>query len=201
MVLWLNNKINGPLITKHHIKPIVAMDKKPRFVIQNNAICAVNGHSIELPELSIPEYNETARGNRRYLVHETYLKCLPGILKNGLSRMSRNNIHLSMETGRVGLQRKQKPNMIIYVDVILAKRHGLHFLNCSNDVIMCPGDKRRFISPYFFHEMRNKNTGGLLNFHNMCRRGCLPGIPKNGLSRMSRNNIHLSMETVEGAEH
>jgi len=74
------------------------MDKKARF-----AICAVIGHSIELPELNIPEYNEKAQGNQRYFVHETKLKCLPGILKDEISRMSRNNIHLSMETGCAGL--------------------------------------------------------------------------------------------------
>jgi len=147
MVLWLNKKTDGQTpITKHHFERIVAMDKKARFGIRNNAICAVNGHSIELPDLTIPECNETARGHRQYLVHETYLKCLPGILKDGLSRMSRNNIHLSMETGRAGLQRKQKPNLVIYVDVTLAKRHGYH------------------ISPYFFHGIRNKNTGELISF-------------------------------------
>jgi len=119
---------------------------------------------MELPELSIPEYDETARGNKRFLVHETYVKYLPAILKDGLSRMSRNNIHLSMETGRAGLQRKQKSNLSIYIDVTLANRHGLRFLHCSNDVIMCPSDKRGFISPFFFHEIRNKNTGGLIAF-------------------------------------
>jgi len=29
---------------------------------------------------------------------------------------------------------------------------------------MCPGDKRGFIAPFFFHEIRNKNTGGLIAF-------------------------------------
>jgi len=132
------------------------MEKKARFAILKDAICAVNGHSIDLPEMTIPEYNETTRGHKRYLDHETYFKCLPAILKDGISRMSRNNVHFSMETGRAGLQRKQKPNVSIYIDVTLAKRHGLHFLHCSNYIIMCPGNKRGFISPYFFQEIRNK---------------------------------------------
>jgi len=50
------------------------MDKRARFVLRSNAICAVNGHNMELPELSMPEYDETARGNKRFLVHETYVK-------------------------------------------------------------------------------------------------------------------------------
>jgi len=140
------------------------MDEKSRFHLKNNAICAVNGHSIDLPELAILEYNETGKGNKRFLVHETYMKCLPSILKDGLSRMSRNNIHFSMQIGRAGLQRKQKPNIAIYVDVTLAKRHGLRFLHCSNDVIMCPGDKRGFISSFFFYEIRKTTTGELISF-------------------------------------
>jgi len=55
--------------------------------------------------------------------------------------MSRNNMYLSMETKGAGLQRKEKTNLVIYIDLTLAKRHGLHFFHCSNDVIMCPGDK------------------------------------------------------------
>jgi len=69
-----------------------------------------------------------------------------------------------METGRAGLQRKLKPNRVIYIDVTLAKQHGLRFLHCSNDVIMYPGDKSGFMSPFFFHEIRNKNTGDLIAF-------------------------------------
>jgi len=119
---------------------------------------------MELPELSIPEYDETIRGNRRFLAHETYMKYLPAFLKDGLSRMSRNNIHFSMEAGRAGLQRKLKLKIVIYIDVTVAKQYGLRFLHCSNDVIMCPGDKQGFMSTFFFHEIRNKNTGDLIAF-------------------------------------
>jgi len=61
MILLLNKKTDEQQpITKHRIERIVAMDKNARFVIKNNAICAVNGHNIELQDLTIPEYNETA---------------------------------------------------------------------------------------------------------------------------------------------
>jgi len=68
MILWLNKGTNGSLITKHHINRIMAMDKKARFVLRNHAIIAVNIR-MELPELLIPEYDETARGNKRFLVY------------------------------------------------------------------------------------------------------------------------------------
>jgi len=100
IIQWLNKGRYGPPLTKRHVDRIVAMDEKSRFHLKNHVICAVNGHSMELPELAIPEYNETGRGHKRFLVHETYIKYLPSILRDGLSRMSRNNIHFSMETGR-----------------------------------------------------------------------------------------------------
>jgi len=55
MIKWLNKGTNVLSITKHHIHRIVAMDKKGMFILKNHAICAVNGHSMELPELSISE--------------------------------------------------------------------------------------------------------------------------------------------------
>jgi len=119
------------------IRRLVASDLKGRFSILGDTIGAVNGHSMELPKLSIPDYNEKLGCKKRYLVHETYLKCLPAIVAIGLSRIDQDNIHHSMTTGRARLQRKRKPNIGIYIDVTKAKTYGLKFLHCSYDVIMC----------------------------------------------------------------
>jgi len=40
------------------------------------------------------EYREDKKGNKRYIVHETYMKYLQKILKEGLSRMERNHVYL-----------------------------------------------------------------------------------------------------------
>jgi len=69
------------------------------YTILDGNICAVNGHSMSLPLMTFPIYNENIRGHKHYLVHETYFKCLPAILEHGLSRMGRNNVHLSMKIG------------------------------------------------------------------------------------------------------
>jgi len=74
--------------------------------------------------MTFEPYNHKIGGHPRYLVHETYMKWLPAILKEGLNRMSRNHVHLSMQTGKVGLQRKSKPTVVIYVDVIRATEYG-----------------------------------------------------------------------------
>jgi len=69
-----------------------------------------------------------------------------------------------MQTGKAGLQRKSKPTIAIYVDVVRAREYGLEFLHCANDVIMCTGDKKGVISPYFFERIQNIQTGALLEF-------------------------------------
>jgi len=92
------------------------------------------------------------------------MKCLPAILKEGLNRMARNHVHLSMQTGKVGLQRKSKPTKAIYVDVVRATEHGLVFQHCVNDVIMCSGDRNGLISPYFFESIQNTQTGAPIEF-------------------------------------
>jgi len=134
------------------------------LTIKEDAICAVNGHSIALPDLSIPDHDEKISGNKRFLIHETYFKCLPAIQDSGLSKMGRNNIHLGFVTGKAGLQKKQKTNIGIYVEVTKAKRFGLRLLHCANDVVMCPGNQTSFISPHFFHEIWNTSTRDLIEF-------------------------------------
>jgi len=163
LIKWLYKDLHV-ILDQEDIKELVSKDLKGRYQLLDDEICAVNGHSIELPELFIPEYNENLRTTRRYLIHETYSKSLPAIFEKGLSRMGHNNVHLSMQTGHAGLQRKHKPNIGIYVDVKRCKTMCLKFFHCVNDVIMCPGDLDGFISPYFFHKIRNIQTGALIEF-------------------------------------
>jgi len=171
---------------------LVGNDLKSMFLIKDNMICAVNGHSMALPDLIIPEYNEKLGSNRRYLVHETYSRWLPAILKKGLSRVGRNNVHLSMATGRAGLQRRRKPNLGIYIDITKAKLHGLRFLHCTNDVIMCPGDQMGVISPYFFHEIGNATTGELVEIER-------PAAPVPVVELPGRVVEEISLAPPEGA--
>jgi len=103
------------------IKRLAAKDLKGRFTVLNDSIRADDDRSMDLPELPFPEYDETLGGNPRYLVHETYSKCLPAILEEGVSRMARNNIHMSNTRGYAGLQRRRKPNISITINVTKRK--------------------------------------------------------------------------------
>jgi len=169
LIKWLYEDI-AVHVTGADIAVIVRRDCKARYNIVNGEICAVNGHSLSLPLMTFETYDHRIGGHPRYLVHETYMKCLRAILKEGLSRMSRNHVHLSMQIGKAGLQRKKKPTVAIYVDIVRASADGLVFQHFANDVIMCPGDKSGISSPHFFNSVRDINTGALIDFENPATR-------------------------------
>jgi len=164
LIKWLRHDIKV-LVTMEDIKQIAQHDLKAWYKIVNGQLCAVNGHSLSLPLMTFEPYNHRIEGHPRYLVHETYMKCLKAILKEGPNRMARNHVYLSMQTGKAGLQRKSKPTIAIYVDVVRAREHGLLFQHCVNDVIICFGDRNGKISPYFFESLQNTQTGALNEFN------------------------------------
>jgi len=163
LVNWFKSKLNIQ-ITGNTIIDLVQSDRKSRFSIEHELVCALYGHSLELPSLNLPEYAELAYPNKRYVIHDTYANYLPAILNKGLSKMGRNNVHLTLYSGRTGIQRNKKPNIAIYINVPKAKRHGYKFRQCANDVILYLGDKDGFISPYFCHKIRDINTGAVILF-------------------------------------
>jgi len=55
------------------------------------------------------EYREDGKGNIQYIVHETYIKYLPKILGEGLSRMDRNHVHLCKQIGGTWIRIRSVP--------------------------------------------------------------------------------------------
>jgi len=105
------------------------------------------------------EYKEDMRGNKRYIIHETYSKHLPKILIDGLSRMDKNHVHLCKQIGGSWIRKKKRANIAIYIDVQEARRNGIIFFSAPNDVIMCSGDEKDSIPIKYFKEIRNIQTG------------------------------------------
>jgi len=110
------------------------------------------------------EYPEDGKGNNQYIVHETYIKYLPKILTEGLSRMERNHVHLCKQIGETWIRRKKRANIAIYVDVQETRRDGLKFFSAPNDGIMCSGDEMGCIPIKYFKEKKNIHTGEQITF-------------------------------------
>jgi len=63
LVNWFRSKLNIP-ITIDTIIDLVKSDNMSRFSIEHERVCALYGHSLDLPNL--PEYDELAYPNKRY---------------------------------------------------------------------------------------------------------------------------------------
>jgi len=94
LLQWLNKDLSHNL-NIDDITWIVDNNNTVRFSI--DAVKGVKANyslSLELPEMIMKEYRDDGIGNKRYIVHKTYIKYVPKILNEGLSRMERNNVHL-----------------------------------------------------------------------------------------------------------
>jgi len=136
LLKWLNHDLHHHLDIED-ITWIVDNNDKVRFSIDD--VCGVKlnyGHSLELPEMVMEDYKEDLKGNKRYIVHETYSKNLHKIMTEGLSGMDRNHVHLCEQIGGTWIRRKKRANIAIYIVVQEARRNGLKFFfstqRCNN---------------------------------------------------------------------
>jgi len=152
---WLNRDLRHNFDIEDIIW-IVDNNDKVRFSIDTlRGVKANYGHSLELPEMIMKVYRKEDNGNKRYIVHETFLKYLPNILKEGLSRMECNHVHLCKQIGGSWIRRKRRANIVIHIDVQKARLDGLKFFSAPNDVIMCSGDTNGCMPMKYFKEIKN----------------------------------------------
>jgi putative RNA 2'-phosphotransferase len=118
-------------LEKEDLLNMVSKQRKARFNIYNNKIKANYGHTIFIKEMDVvmpPDvlYHGTAR---RYLI---------SILRNGLIRMQRQYVHLSVdldiaiETGK----RKDRTPSIIQIDSKTAYQEGILFYKGSDRILL-----------------------------------------------------------------
>ena len=84
-------RTEGKSVSLEMIKRVVETNDKKRFVIRDGRIRANQGHSIEI-ELGLPSMEPPES-----LYHGTALKNLEPIKSNGLVRMNRQHVHLSLD--------------------------------------------------------------------------------------------------------
>lgn len=116
----------------NELKEIVASNSKKRFSFSTNQtkIRANQGHSIRRIELGLEKTQAP-----EFLYHGTVVDFLDAIRKEGLSKMSRNHVHLSTErstANQVG-SRRGKP-VILKVNARRMQREGYDFYLSDNGV-------------------------------------------------------------------
>jgi 2'-phosphotransferase len=91
------------------------------------------------------------------VIHGTYRSSLALILKNGLSRMSRNHIHLAIglpEDGNVISGLRLSAEIAILIDINKARAAGIQFFMSKNKVVLSKGLGDSGIIPAeFFHDV------------------------------------------------
>ncbi|KAF8166550.1 KptA family-domain-containing protein, partial [Mycena galopus ATCC 62051] len=95
-------------------------------------------------------------------VHGTSMKAWETISKQGLSRMSRNHIHLAQGTAgktQTLLGMRASSEVLIFIDVERALEAGVEFYLSSNGVVLTPGNEAGFLEPRFFSQTERRGGG------------------------------------------
>ena len=158
--------------TIKQIQEVCSLNDKQRFCIRqhpNNPeklqIRANQGHTIHTvnPDLKIIQ---RANEIHHEVVHGTYRKCWPEIVKSGgLNRMKRTHIHFAKGLpGDMGVISGMRQNceVRIYIDVVKAIEAGFKFYESSNGVILCPGNENGTLPIRFFKQVDPKSLERIL---------------------------------------
>jgi 2'-phosphotransferase len=150
------------------LKAIVAVDAKKRYDLKEEEgiwwIRANQGHSMkDVADLETTPINSISDIPTGIAVHGTTLKAWKSIAKEGLSKMTRNHIHLAQglagpDSSVISGMRKSS-QVLVYIDVKKALEGGLKFVLSSNGVVLSSGDQSGHIPPVFFEKAIDAKTG------------------------------------------
>ena len=148
------------------IQEVCALNDKQRFTIRQHPdfpdkyqIRANQGHTIKSVNVDMRKF-QNAEEIDHDVIHGTYRKCWPEILKSGgLNKMKRNHIHFAKglpgDSGVISGMR-QNAQVRIYIDVAEAMKAGFEFYESTNGVILCPGDENGTLPSKFFKKVTPK---------------------------------------------
>ncbi|XP_028816387.1 tRNA 2'-phosphotransferase 1 [Denticeps clupeoides] len=154
--------------TPEDVERVVVTNNKQRFKLGTHPdtgrmqIRANQGHSVPVADLELRAILPDAPDTPKEAVHGSYLKYWTSIRSQGLSRMSREHIHLAPglpgDNGVISGMR-QNCDLAIYIDVCKAISDGILFFWSENGVILTPGDSGGNLAPcYFTHAVQLKPT-------------------------------------------
>ncbi|KAH9840037.1 KptA family-domain-containing protein [Rhodofomes roseus] len=147
----------------HNLENIVQNDSKSRYDLKCERdesleppkeiwwIRANQGHSMKEVKLDLKLMNSVKDIPTGIAVHGTTRKAWELIQKQGLSKMSRNHIHLAQGVPGSGvISMRNSSQILIYVDVQKALEAGIKFFLSANGVVLTEGDEKGFLGPQFF---------------------------------------------------
>jgi len=153
------------------LQRIVENDAKKRYMLLEGPdetapmagdvwwIRANQGHSLQEVELDLKPILSAA--DIPVAVHGTNKTAWESICVQGLSRKTRNHIHLAQgvpEDGVISGMRKSA-QVLIYIDVQKALDAGITFFLSENGVVLTGGDELGFLSTKYFLRVEDRQGG------------------------------------------
>lgn len=146
------------------LEQIVKADNKSRYNLIHEPDKAVGspsqiwwiranqGHSMKTVVLDLQPIQSPADIPTGLAVHGTSRKAWDIICEQGLSKMSRNHIHLAQGVPGSGVisGMRSSSSIFIFVDIQKALAAGIRFYLSDNGVVLTDGDEKGFLSPQFF---------------------------------------------------
>ncbi|KAI0794131.1 KptA family-domain-containing protein [Fomes fomentarius] len=144
------------------LQEIVKNDAKGRYNLVLEAgpntgdegwwIRANQGHSMKSVVLDLEPINSQADIPTGIAVHGTTKRAWESIKEQGLSKMTRNHIHLAQGVGSSNVisGMRKSSEILVYVDVQKAINAGVKFYLSANGVVLTEGDEQGFLLPQFF---------------------------------------------------
>ncbi|CAK5267396.1 unnamed protein product [Mycena citricolor] len=159
--------------TLQELMHIVETDGKARYslVLEDGLwwVRANQGHSmpVESPRVAdrvgvvLDLKRITSAAEVPMAVHGTTLAAWRQISSEGISRMTRQHIHLAQGlTGTVISGMRSSSEIVIFIDVERALDAGIAFFVSSNGVLLSPGNEAGYIAPRLFSDVRRAKSNG-----------------------------------------
>jgi 2'-phosphotransferase len=150
--------------TAEEVREVVLTSDKQRFGLRGpphdstavvEQIRANQGHTMKGID---PDFAPLSAADLPFALHGTYLDIWETIKREGLSRMSRNFVHLAKDLpGESGVISGMRAScqVLIWVDIAAAERAGLNFGESENGVVLTKGP----IPPSCFSKVCLRSTG------------------------------------------
>ncbi|KAJ7173551.1 phosphotransferase KptA/Tpt1 [Mycena filopes] len=151
------------------LESIVSQDRKSRYHLSNEGGTADNnswwiranqGHSMS--DITVELRRITSASEIPMAVHGTSMAAWKVISQHGLSRMSRNHIHLAqgfVGNGGVISGMRSSSQVLIFIDVARALEAEIPFYLSSNGVVLTPGNDSGYLDPQFFSQVERVSDG------------------------------------------
>ncbi|KAJ3729976.1 KptA family-domain-containing protein [Lentinula guzmanii] len=162
-----NPKIKSQSLDLAGLQQIVNADLKHRYslVCEDDVwwIKANQGHSIKAVKLDLKPVLSIEDIPSRTAVHGTTKVAWQSISSQGLSKMTRNHIHLAQGvTGKNVISGMRKScDIFIFINIPKALAAGTKFFLSDNGVVLTEGNDKGFLGPEFFLSVQNAKNEAL----------------------------------------